>query len=126
MRSSVLMGENIKVYYKPTCITCRKAIQKLDSNGVKLELCDFFKEKLTKEDIRSLLKMAGLSAVDILRRKDKMYKELQLDKKKYTENELIELIAKHPGLLLRPIIVKGNKAVVANKTDIVDEFCRRG
>ena len=73
-----------------------------------------------------MLKMAGLSAADILRRKDKMYKELQLDKKKYTENELIELIAKHPGLLLRPIIVKGGKAVVANKTDIVDDFCRRG
>lgn len=126
MGSSVLMGENIKVYYRSTCITCRKTIQKLYSNGVKLELHDFFKEKLTKEDIKSLLKMAGLSAADILRRKDKMYKELQFDKKKYTENELIELIAKHPGLLLRPIIVKGGKAVVANKADIVDDFCRRG
>ena len=55
-----------------------------------------------------------------------MYKELKLDKKKYTENEIIEIIAKYPGLLLRPIIVKGNKAIIANKTDIVDEFCKRG
>jgi len=120
------MGKSIKVYYKPTCITCKRAIDKLNSHGLKFELHDFFKEKLTKEDIKLLLQMAGLSAADVLRKKDKMYKELMLDNKKYTENELIEIIAKHPGLLLRPIIVKGNKAIIANKTDIVDEFCKRG
>ncbi|MEM2760084.1 MAG: arsenate reductase family protein [Nitrososphaerales archaeon] len=120
------MAEGVKVYYKPTCMTCRKAIKKLDSNNVKFQLHDFFKDKLSKEDIRSLLEMAGLSARDVLRKKDKMYRELQLDKKKYSEEELVELIAKHPGLLLRPIIVRGNRAVIANKIDVVEEFCRRG
>jgi arsenate reductase len=119
------MSRSIKVYYKPTCVTCRRVIDKLNSNGLRFELHDFFKEKLTKEDIKSLLKMAGLSAIDILRKKDKMYKELKLDQK-YTENELIEIIAKYPRLLLRPIIVKGSKVIIANKTEIVDEFCKRG
>ena len=120
------MSKSIKVYYKPTCTTCKRAIDKLDSNGLKFELHNFFKEKLTREDIKSLLRMSGLSVVDVLRKKDKMYRELKLAEKKYTENELIEIIAKHPGLLLRPIIVKDNKAIIANKTDIVDEFCKRG
>lgn len=120
------MSKGIKVYFKPTCVTCRKVIDKLNSNGLKFELHDFFKEKLTKEDIRSLLKMAGLSAMVVLRKKDKMYKELKLDQKKYTENELIEIIAKHLGLLLRPIIMKGNRVVIANKAEIIDEFCKRG
>lgn len=119
------MSKSIKVYYKPTCVTCRRVIDKLNSSGLKFELHDFFKERLTKEDIRSLLKMAGLSAVDVLRKKDKMYKELKLDQK-YTENELIEIIAKHPGLLLRPVIVKGNRVIIASKAEIVDEFCKRG
>jgi arsenate reductase len=120
------MGESIKVYYKPTCITCRKTINKLNTRGMKFELHDFFKEKLTKEELKSLLKMTGLSATDVLRRKDKMYKELQLDKKRYSEDELIELIVKNPGLLLRPIIVRGKKAIIANKEEIVEEFCKRG
>jgi arsenate reductase len=120
------MSRGIKVYYKPTCITCRRVIDRLNSNSLKFELHDFFREKLTKEDIKSLLKMAGLSAIDVLRKKDKMYKELKLDQKKYTENEVIEIIAKYPGLLLRPIIVMGNKVIIANKTEIVDEFCKRG
>lgn len=114
-----------KVYYKPTCVTCKRAISKLNSNNIDFELHDFFKNRLTKEDIKSLLKMTGLSAKDVLRKKDKMYKKLKLDQNKYTENELIEFIAKYPGLLLRPIIVKGNKAIIANKVDIVDEFCKR-
>lgn len=115
----------IKVYYKPTCITCRKAITKLKENNVDFQLHDFFKEKLTKEDIKSFLGMTRLSPRDILRKKDKMYKELKLDEKQYSENQIIELIVKHPGLLLRPIIVKGNRAVIGNRPEVVDELCKR-
>ncbi len=87
---------------------------------------DFFKERLTRQEIASLLKMAGLSARDALRKKDKMYRELKLDQKDYNDDELIALMEKYPGLILRPIIVKDNKAVIANKPEIADAFCKRG
>ncbi len=120
------MARNVKVYYNPRCVTCRRSIDRLKVNKVEFELQDFFKDKLTKHEIASLLKMAGISAGDALRRKDKMYKELKLDQKDYSDDELIAFMEKYPGLILRPIMVKDNKAVIANKPEIADAFCRRG
>lgn len=120
------MARNVKVYYNPRCVTCRKAIDKLKANKVEFELQDFFKDKLTKQEIASLLKMAGISARDALRKKDKMYKELKIDQKDYSDSELIALMEKYPGLILRPIMVKDNRAVIANKPEIADAFCKRG
>jgi len=120
------MAKKVKVYYNPRCITCRRAIDRLKINKVEFELQDFFRERLSREEIVSLLKMAGLSARDALRKKDKMYKELKLEQKDYSDDELIALMEKYPGLVLRPIIVKNNKAVIANKPEIVDVLCKRG
>jgi len=120
------MVKKVKVYYNPKCITCRKAIDRLKVNKIEFELQDFFKERLSMEEIVSLLKMAGLSARDALRKKDRMYKELKLEQKNYSDTELITLMEKYPGLILRPIIVKDNKAVIANKPEIADVFCKRG
>jgi len=120
------MTRNVKVYYNPRCITCRRSIDKLKANKVEFELQDFFKNKLTKQEITLLLRMAGISARDALRKKDKMYKELNLDEKDCSDSELIALMEKYPGLILRPIMVKDNKAVIANKPEIVDAFCKRG
>jgi len=120
------MAKKVKVYYNPRCITCRRAIDRLKINKVEFELQDFFRERLSREEIVSLLKMAGLSARDALRKKDKMYKELKLEQKDYSDDELIALMEKYPGLVLRPIIVKNNKAVIANKPEIADVLCKRG
>ncbi len=114
----------MKVYYNPRCTTCRRTINRLKDNKAEFELHDFFRETLSKEEIRSLLKMAGLSARDALRKKDKMYKELKLEEKEYSDDELITLMEKYPGLILRPIIVKNNKAVIANKPETADAFCK--
>ncbi|MGH9933956.1 MAG: arsenate reductase family protein [Nitrososphaerales archaeon] len=120
------MDGNVKVYHNPRCVTCRRSIERLKVNRVEFELQDFFKDKLTKQEIVSLLKMAGISVKDALRKKDKMYKALKLDKKQYSDNELIVFMEKYPGLILRPIMVKDNRAVIANKPEIADAFCKRG
>lgn len=121
-----VMAGNVKVYYNPRCVTCRRSIERLKVNRVEFELQDFFKDRLTKQEIVSLLKMAGISVKDALRKKDKMYKALKLDKKQYSDNELVAFMEKYPGLILRPIIVKDNKAVIANKPEIADAFCKGG
>lgn len=121
-----VMPKSVKIYHNPRCITCRRSIDRLKANKVEFVLQDFFKDKLTKEEIASLLKMAGISAKYALRKKDKMYKELKLEQKDYSDEELIALMEKYPGLILRPIMVKGNKAVIANKPEIAEAFCKGG
>lgn len=119
------MMADVKVYYNPKCITCRKAINRLKANKVEYEQQDFFKQRLSSKEITALLKMAKLSPRDALRKKDHMYKELKLDQREYSDDELIAFMEKHPGLILRPIIVKMGRAVIANRPEIVDAFCKR-
>ncbi|RMF30418.1 MAG: arsenate reductase [Candidatus Nitrosothermus koennekii] len=102
----------IKVYYYNRCQTCRKTIDKLKKEGEELELREFFKDRLTKEEIKQLLKMANISPKDALRKRDKMYKELGLDKKDYDDEHIIELMVKYPSLIARPIIIKDGKAFI--------------
>ena len=82
-----------------------------------IEKRDFFKEPLSETELKKIIKMAGKKPSELLRKRDKMYKELDLENDKKTDSQIIKLMVKHPGLLLRPIIVTKNKAFVG-KVDV--------
>ena len=73
-------------------------------------------DELTEDKLRSLLKKAKLSPKDVLRKREKIYKELNL-KEETDSDKLIKLIVENPGLLERPIVEVGNKAVLARPID---------
>ena len=102
----------MKIYYKPSCITCKKAIAELDRMKIDLEKRDFFQEPLSESEIKKILKTAKIKAKDLLRSRDKMYKKLDLSNSNHTESQLIKLMVKNPGLIKRPIIFSKNKIIV--------------
>ena len=106
----------IKVYLTRTCTTSRRAVEYLKSKDVEVEEIDYYKNKLTKDGIAKLLKLADVSPRDALRKKDKMYKEMNLARKKISDDEILILMEKYPGLINRPIVVRGTKAVIARET----------
>ena len=84
---------------------------------VDIEKRDFFKEPFSENELRKIIKMTGKKPVELLRKRDKMYKELELEKNKKTDEQIIKLMVKNPGLILRPIIIVKNKAF-AGKVDL--------
>jgi|TARA_B110001454_G_scaffold39968_1_gene39293 arsenate reductase len=82
-----------------------------------IEARDFFKDPLTESELKKIIKMTGKKPFELLRKRDKIYKEMDLEENKKTDLELIKLMVKHPGLILRPIIILKNKALVG-KIDI--------
>jgi arsenate reductase len=68
---------------------------------------------LPEERIRELLGKAGVGPRDVLRAKEPIYAELGLGERKVTDDELIRLMAEHPQLLQRPIVERGDRAVLA-------------
>ena len=77
-----------------------------------VEKRDFFKEPLSEGELKKIIKMSGKKPTEFLRKRDKMYKELDLENSKKTDSQLIKLMIKHPGLILRPIVINGNKIAV--------------
>ena len=80
---------------------------------------DFFKDPFTESELKKIIKMTGKKPHEMLRKRDKMYKELELDNIKKTDIQLIKLMVKYPGLILRPIVITKNKAH-AGKIDVKD------
>jgi len=89
----------------------------MERMNLDIESRDFFKDPLTESELKKIIKMTGKKPSELLRKRDKMYKEMDLEKNEKTDSELIKLMVKNPGLILRPIIILKNKALVG-KIDI--------
>lgn len=110
------------VYQKPTCTTCREVYKTLKDNGVDFDAVDYYVDPISKTKLKELLKKMGISARDLLRTKEDIYKELKLTDKELTEDEIVELMAKHPDLIQRPIAEKGAKAILARPAERIKEI----
>lgn len=75
----------------------------------------------TEEEIKSVLKKLGIKAEELIRKKEKIYKE-KFDGKKMTEEKWIKAMVKFPVLIERPIVIKGNKAVIGRPTEKILEI----
>ena len=83
----------------------------LDGHGIEYRYRDYRREPLSKKELQGLLRKLGLPAADLLRRRDPVYREQGLTGEE-SNARLIELMARHPTLLQRPIGVRGERAVV--------------
>ena len=100
------------VFHKASCITCKRSISEIEETTKDLERRDFFRDPFTEAELKKIIRMSGKKPSEILRKRDKMYKELRLEDSKKTDAQLIRLMVKHPGLILRPIIVDGKKVTI--------------
>jgi arsenate reductase len=112
----------IKIYHKPTCSTSRKGLKYLEEKGVEFEIIKYYDTPFTKNKLKTLLKKMDMKAGELLRKREKAYKELDFKNKSYTQAEIIEFMVNNPNLIERPIIEKGNKAVLARPTEKIDEI----
>jgi len=116
--------EKITIYVKPTCTTCRKTLKILKEDGADFDEVNYFKKPLTKKKLTELVKKLGVSPRELLRKNEKVYKELGLSKKELSDSEIIELMVKHPELIQRPIVVKGNEVILARPAEKIEVFIK--
>lgn len=112
----------LTVYEKPTCTTCRSLTALLEEKGIGFERVNYHVDPLPEDKIRDLLRKAGQAAHDVLRKKEPVYKELGLDQRAVSDDDLIKLMAAHPQLLQRPIVERGDRAVLARPPERVLEL----
>jgi arsenate reductase len=113
------MASDITVYEKPTCTKCRELAKFLTERGIDFERVNFHIDPLSAAEITQLLAKANLRPRDVLRTSEPSYKVLGLAKADLSDGELIDIIAEHYELLQRPIVVRGERAVLARPTENV-------
>lgn len=109
----------ITVYEKPTCTTCRKVAKALSEQGIDFEKVNYYIKPFSKSLLKSLLKKMGMKPSELLRKNDEAYKELKSKIGELSEDEILDLIIVNPDLVQRPIVEKGNKAILARPPEII-------
>jgi arsenate reductase len=93
----------------------------LQENKCEAEVVKYLEEKPDVKKIKAILKMLGIAPKELMRTKEDIYKELKLMDE--TDDEaLIEAMAHNPKLIERPIIIKGDRAIIGRPAEKIAEF----
>ena len=115
--------QDIEIWHNPQCSKSRNAMELLEAKGLNTSVIKYLENVPTKEQIKAVLKKLNMKASQILRTGEDIYKELNL-KEIDDEDKLIEIMAEHPILIERPIIIKGEIAVIARPIENLEELLK--
>ena len=91
----------------------------LRESGVDFEKVNYYIAPLTKKKLKELIGKMGISARELLRTSEQIYRDLGLAKKQLSDDELIDVMIKHPDLIQRPIVERGKRAVLGRPVENV-------
>jgi arsenate reductase len=113
---------DLLVYEKRTCTTCKNLAALLEQRGIDFDRVDFHVEPLSADEIRELVRKTGRPARELFRAREPVYADLRLGNREVGDDEAITLMAEHTELMQRPVVVRGDRAVLARPVERVDEL----
>lgn len=113
--------EKIIIYHNNRCTKSRCALELIEKKTKNFQVIDYLKNPPSEKELKSILKKLGLKAEEIIRKKEPLFKE-KYQGKKFTEDQWIKILVQNPILIERPIVVKGNKAVIGRPTENVEKI----
>lgn len=115
--------QNIQIWHNPKCSKSRNAMTLLEEKGINADVVKYLESTPTKEQLTEVLKKLNMSAKELLRTGEDVYKELNL-KDESDEEKLINIMVENPILIERPIIIKGHIAVIARPIENLEELLK--
>ena len=105
-----------RVYFNPKCGTCRTVDGVLKEHGIEAEYVRYLDQPPDRIELEGLMRLLGIDDPrEMMRSKEPVYSELELENA--DREALLHAIIKHPILLERPILVRGNRAVIARPAE---------
>ena len=115
--------ETLTIYHNPRCSKSRSALALLEERKVPLRVVEYLKEPPTRAELATLRRKLGLAPSEWIRKSESAYKDAGLDAKS-PEDKLLDAMAKYPILIERPIIVRGDRAVVGRPPECALELLK--
>lgn len=111
----------VTLYHNPRCSKSRSALAILEEKGIRPEIVEYLKTPPTKEELRAILKKLGMKPEQIVRKGEDVYKQ-NFAGKALTDEQWLDALARNPILIERPIVVKGDRAVLGRPPEKVLEL----
>lgn len=111
----------MKIYHNPRCAKSRAGLQYLEEKGYDIEIKKYLTEGISELELQEIISKTGKKPVSFIRTQEKEFKD-NFKGKEFSDNEWIKILVENPKLLQRPIVVNGNKAVLANPPENVENI----
>jgi arsenate reductase len=117
-----MTNNDVVVYHNPVCSKSRGALEILGERGVDAEVIEYLQANPSLADLERILDAIPDEPAALVR-KDKRFKELELDAADYeTKEQVVTLLLEHPELMERPVVFRGDRAVIARPSEKVLEL----
>ena len=111
----------IIIYHNGECSKCRGALEIMQERGVPHDVRWYRSEPLSRDELTALLGKLGICPSALVRKSESLYKE-HYEGRQISEQEWLDILAGNPVLIERPIVEKGDKAIIARPPERVFEL----
>jgi arsenate reductase len=110
------------IYHNPMCGTSRKTLEILRDCGCDVKIREYLKTPPSRDELKRLYDIAGITPREGLRSKEPLAGELGLDRPQITDDEVLDAMIKHPILIERPLVETPNGVRLCRPQDKVREI----
>jgi arsenate reductase len=107
------------IYHNPRCSKSRQTLALLEEHEIVAEVVEYLENTPSEAELKSLVKKLGIGARQLLRKGEDAYKQNNLKDESFSDEQLIAAMHKFPKLIERPIVVKGDRAVLGRPPENV-------
>ena len=115
--------EDITIWHNPRCSKSRNALNLLEEKNIDANVVKYLDETPSKDELKDILNKLNMTAQELMRKGEDVYKELDL-KNETNEEKLLDAMIENPKLIERPVIIRGNKAVIARPIENLEELLK--
>ncbi len=113
------MTNTIQIYHNPRCSKSRQTLAIIEEKGIQPEIILYLNDTPTANELKNILSKLGISARKLMRKGEQDYKDNNLNNTELSEDDLIEKMTQFPKLIERPIVIKGQQAVLGRPPENV-------
>lgn len=114
--------EALSIFHNPRCSKSRKTLEIIEINDVEVQVILYLQDPPSVSELNSLLEKLGMKASELVRKRESIIKELDIDLSSISNEDLISIMAEHPILIERPIVFNESSAIIGRPPENVEEL----
>lgn len=111
----------LQILHNPKCGKSRTCLAFLDNSKEEYEIINYLQNPLSEEELKALIKKLNIKPLDLVRQKETIWID-HFKERKMTNAKIIKALVKYPILMERPIVIKGDQAIIGRDLEKLEKF----